>query len=103
MRWQGRVDHKRFLLRSDQIRETSLPRPADLDDTHALIGDDMVQMLRRGRKYSLSLILIGQYLSQFRKGDLDMVPTILNLCRTFACFQQSSPAIRAEPLSACRP
>lgn len=76
---------------ADRFERPVVPYYLFIDEAHALIGEDMLQMLARGRKYKLSLILIGQYLSQFKKGDIDMIPAILSLCRTFACFQQLNP------------
>lgn len=65
-----------------------------IDEAHLLMetsGGDLLQILCRGRKYKVSLTLIGQYLGQFRNERVDMIPAVLNLCRTFACFLHSNP------------
>lgn len=65
-----------------------------IDEAHLLMetaGADLQQVLFRGRKYKLSLALIGQFLGQFRNERVDMIPALLNLCRTFTCFLHSNP------------
>jgi hypothetical protein len=65
-----------------------------IDEAHIYMetcGHELQQILFRGRKYSLSLTIIGQFLGQFRNERVDMIPALLNLCRTFACFLHMSP------------
>jgi hypothetical protein len=65
-----------------------------VDESHLLkeCGGAMLEsILTRGRKFKISLTLICQFVGQFRTEKIDMVPALLNLCRTCVCFRHTDP------------
>src|SRR5205823_5451374 len=60
-----------------------------IDEVGEYIGEDLLRALGTVRKYKLKLILAGQDLSTFQKGDLDLAPKVLSQCGTVVCFQQT--------------
>jgi hypothetical protein len=73
---------------------SAIPYYLFVDEAHVYMetaGADLLSILERGRKYKVSLTLIGQFLGQFKNERVDMIPAILNLCRSFACFLHMSP------------
>ncbi len=79
---------------ADRYERPVCPYYLYIDEASLLMetcGSELENILKRGRKYKLSLTLIGQFLGQFRNDRIDMIPAVLNLCRSFACFLHSSP------------
>lgn len=60
-----------------------------IDEAGEFIGEDLMRALRAVRKYKLSIILAGQNLDTFKKGETDLSPTVLSQCGSVVCFQQT--------------
>jgi hypothetical protein len=79
---------------ADRFERPVSPYYLYVDECHLLMetaGADLERILCRGRKYRISLTVIGQFLGQFRNDRVDMTPALLNLCRSFACFLHMHP------------
>ncbi len=57
-----------------------------IDEAHNFVNEDMMGMMREARKYHFTVCLFAQQLDNFRYGDVDLVPTILGMCRARFCF-----------------
>lgn len=60
-----------------------------IDEVGEFLGDDLKRALGASRKYKNPLILCGQDLSTFAKGDFDMAAKVLSMCGTVICFQNT--------------
>lgn len=72
VRTTKRQDRKRFFLL--------------VDEAHTFVNEDMLGMMREARKYQFSVGLFAQQLDNFRYGDVDLVPTLIGMCRMRLCF-----------------
>lgn len=60
-----------------------------IDEVGEFLGEDLKRALGASRKYKNPLILCGQDLSTFAKGDFDMAAKVLTMCGTVVCFQNT--------------
>ena len=59
-----------------------------IDEASQFVAEDLGQYLDQARKWKLSVALIGQQLSSFQRGDVDIGENVVNHCKLFASFQQ---------------
>jgi energy-coupling factor transporter ATP-binding protein EcfA2 len=62
-----------------------------IDEAKLFLSQDMVDALDQARKLQLGVVLAGQHLMQFRRGEVDLIPSIVENCNTIVCFQQKNP------------
>jgi len=60
-----------------------------IDEAGELLGDDLKRWLRSTRKYRCPIVLGGQGLESFARGDLDVAADVLTNCGTVVCFQNT--------------
>lgn len=59
-----------------------------IDEAHHFLGEDLDKMLVESAKYRISLGLAFQDLAKLKKGELDLLPTVISQCGLRVTFQQ---------------
>jgi hypothetical protein len=85
----GLFIHEVLTTAANTPRADRRPFTLLVDEVGEFIGEDLMRALGAVRKYKLSLVLAGQDLSTFRKGEVDLAPKVLSQCGTVVCFQQT--------------
>jgi len=72
-------------------RQMRRPLTLVIDEAAEYVTPDLSTILRRGRKYQLSLVLAAQSLQSFKKETYDLRPIVLGQPRTIVCMNQRWP------------
>ena len=83
-----------FLIHSISAAAETLPKKERtphtlfIDEASQYVAEDLGEYLDEARKWKLSVALIGQQLSSFQRGDVDIGEKVLSHCKLLASFQQ---------------
>lgn len=72
-------------------REDAIPYYLFIDEAPKFVSNDIAEILAEGRKFKLSIILLGQHINQFKRKDVDLIDDVLTMCRSVFCFEQRNP------------
>jgi len=88
----GMFIHEILSITRNEPRRNRKPFHFFIDESTDFIADDIVAALKQHRKFLLSICLVAQELSSFKKGENDYRDKVLTACGTKVCFKECVPA-----------
>ena len=80
-----------ILTETRRIERTERRRFYLFTDENTFLGQDLADAFGKHRKNKTSVVVTGQHLGSFRKGDFDMTPDLLANAGTFCSFRERVP------------